>query len=312
MSTPVRLHAHARPLRRGDGEVQFGLCPEGGVVLAGLNGAEVDLLLELRSPVSSALLTARGRRQGVDAARMAELLGALDRSGLLVRPMPLDRSPVPPQPGAEVGPWAVRAAVLASAYRLPGDGVEQLAARAAREVLVLGRGELADQVAGHLSRSGVGRLVREAEGSRPDLVVLVTRTVLPERHGEHWRDAGVPHLPVVVRQHTVLLGPLVRPGQGPCLRCLDLHRGDRDRAWPRLLSQLAGEQSRDVTTDPVLAAVGAGLTSMVTQAHLDGAGVPAGRSWQIGLPWPEITSRRWVRHPRCDCPETERPTATAG
>lgn len=304
MSTPVRLHAHARPLRRGDGEVQFGLCPEGGVVLAGLNGAEVELLLGLCSPVSSALLTARGQRQGVEAARVAELLGALDRSGLLVRPMALERSPMP-QPDVEVGRWAVRAAALASAYRLPGDGVEQLAARAARKVLVLGRGELGDQVADHLARSGVGRVAREVEESQPDLVVLVTRTVLPERHGAHWRDLEVPHLPVVVRQHTVLLGPLVRPREGPCLRCLDLHRGDRDRAWPRLLSQLAGEPSSEVTTDPVLAAVGAGLTSMVIQAHLDGAGVPAGRSWQIGLPWPEITCRRWVRHPRCDCPEAD-------
>ena len=45
--------------------------------------------------------------------------------------------------------------------------------------------------------------------------------------------AGVPHLPVRVRDGTGLVGPLVIPGVTSCLGCADLHRSDRDAAWPR-------------------------------------------------------------------------------
>ena len=51
-------------------------------------------------------------------------------------------------------------------------------------------------------------------------------------------DAGVPHLPVRVRDGTGLVGPLVIPGVTSCLRCADLHRSDRDAAWPAVAAQL--------------------------------------------------------------------------
>ena len=46
------------------------------------------------------------------------------------------------------------------------------------------------------------------------------------------------HLAVTVRDGTVVVGPLVRPGRTPCLNCLDLHRRDRDPAWPAIAAQL--------------------------------------------------------------------------
>ena len=51
-------------------------------------------------------------------------------------------------------------------------------------------------------------------------------------------DAGVPHLPVRVRDGAGLVGPLVIPGVTSCLRCADLHRSDRDAAWPAVAAQL--------------------------------------------------------------------------
>jgi nicotinamidase-related amidase len=41
-----------------------------------------------------------------------------------------------------------------------------------------------------------------------------------------------------VRDGTGLVGPLVIPGVTSCLRCADLHRSDRDAAWPALAAQL--------------------------------------------------------------------------
>ncbi len=44
--------------------------------------------------------------------------------------------------------------------------------------------------------------------------------------------------PVRVRDGTGLVGPLVIPGMTSCLRCADLHRSDRDAAWPAVAAQL--------------------------------------------------------------------------
>src|SRR5690606_38218760 len=58
-----------------------------------------------------------------------------------------------------------------------------------------------------------------AAGTHPDLVVLVEQDVSdPVRLRALVRE-DVSHLPVVVRELDVLVGPLVRPGQGPCAGC---------------------------------------------------------------------------------------------
>src|SRR5271168_3100729 len=49
---------------------------------------------------------------------------------------------------------------------------------------------------------------------------------------------GVAHLAVRVRDGTGLVGPLVVPGVTSCLGCADLHRRDRDAAWPAVAAQL--------------------------------------------------------------------------
>ncbi|MGH3430342.1 MAG: hypothetical protein ACRDQZ_22700, partial [Mycobacteriales bacterium] len=73
----------------------------------------------------------------------------------------------------------------------------------------------------------------------PNFIVLARGPICgaPQltRHAHH----GVPHLPVLLRDGTVIVGPLVIPGRTTCLNCLDLHRGDRDPEWPVLASQLA-------------------------------------------------------------------------
>ena len=55
----------------------------------------------------------------------------------------------------------------------------------------------------------------------------------------------VPRLEVGIRLGTVVIGPLVRPNASPCRSCLDLHRQDRDPAWPVLQAQLATAPTGD-------------------------------------------------------------------
>lgn len=51
------------------------------------------------------------------------------------------------------------------------------------------------------------------------------------------------HLPVVFSGTGVEVGPLVRPGETPCLACLAAHRRDADAAWPLLAAQLVGRRA---------------------------------------------------------------------
>jgi bacteriocin biosynthesis cyclodehydratase domain-containing protein len=109
------------------------------------------------------------------------------------------------------------------------------------------------------------------------------------------------HLAVTVRDGTVVVGPLVRPGHTPCLNCLDLHRLDRDPDWPLVAAQL------HTTPDPVepltatTALAGAAYAAEEVLTHIDG-GTPRTLGATVEITGPGQTSRRrWSHHPRCDC-----------
>jgi bacteriocin biosynthesis cyclodehydratase domain-containing protein len=112
----------------------------------------------------------------------------------------------------------------------------------------------------------------------------------------------LPRLEVHVRLGTVLVGPLVRPSRSPCRGCLDLHRQDRDPAWPALAAQLAtapngvGEPC-SLTT----AMAGAAFAADEVLSYLDGAAVRTEAAIvEIARPG-EFRRRVWGAHPRCDC-----------
>ncbi|MDH6236182.1 hypothetical protein H4V99_000927 [Cryobacterium sp. CG_9.6] len=85
----------------------------------------------------------------------------------------------------------------------------------------------------------------------PSLAVLIGHYVLkPDRH-TYWLRRDVPHLPVIYSDTEVRIGPLVQPGSGPCLVCVELAHGDVDPAWPALSCQLS--RRRAGTETPRLA-----------------------------------------------------------
>jgi len=149
---------------------------------------------------------------------------------------------------------------------------------------------------------------------RPDLVVLVEHSAADARRAGALLSADIPHLSVVIRDGDAVVGPLVLPGRGPCLRCLDLHRGDRDPAWPQVLAQLL----RPVpgTAEPeesALSVLVAGLAALQVLGHLDGLAPPAasGATLEVELPGGLACRRAWPAHPRCGChwPPADRPVA---
>lgn len=109
-------------------------------------------------------------------------------------------------------------------------------------VVVCGRGETADRLRDILGRSGATILEDDEEAS-PGLAVIVAHYVIdPELHGR-WLRRDILHLPIVFGDEVVRIGPIVRPGIGPCLYCLALHRSTADPAWPAIASQLWGRRS---------------------------------------------------------------------
>jgi hypothetical protein len=139
-------------------------------------------------------------------------------------------------------------------------------------------------------RDGSATFVVQAGGYRP-----------PELAALAYARQGVAHLTIEVRDGTAVIGPLVPPAGSPCLNCIDLHRRDRDPAWPALLAQLAtgGEAALPCAVTTALVATGYAADEVLR--FIDG-GRPqtVGTTIEISGPGQE-RRRRWAPHPRCDC-----------
>lgn len=148
--------------------------------------------------------------------------------------------------------------------------------------------------------SGVTRIAADD----PDLLVITScgepaRTVF-----EHPVGVGLDHLPVVIDEDRIRIGPLVRPGHTPCVSCHDLHRADWDRAWPALMHQL-GRHTATMTPPAVDAATthAAALEVAVeVLAHADGrANRTLGRCLVVGPAHDDRTTWPLAFHHACTC-----------
>jgi hypothetical protein len=107
-----------------------------------------------------------------------------------------------------------------------------------------------------------------------------------------------------------VIGPFVLPGRTPCLRCVELTRGDRDPAWPVLAAQLIGERSRVEPCDVVLASAAASVAALNVLAWLDrgaeaapSASLPPtiGGTLELSLADLRLRRRTVPAHPGCGC-----------
>jgi ThiF family len=140
-------------------------------------------------------------------------------------------------------------------------------------------------------------------GRRPDLVVLASTEPVDTMLRTALAGGRVAHLVAGVRETTAVVGPLVLPGRTGCLHCGDLHRADRDPAWPVVAAQLVGiRRRREEPCDVVLATVAASLAALQCLAHLDARPAAAtGASLELSLTDWRLRRRSWPAHPRCDC-----------
>lgn len=267
-------------LLRPDGTVQVGWDPRRAVLVhppAGSTGATLARLLRsMQDPATADELTTRAEAFGLTPDALPDLLDALLAAGVVTRTRPSLRSV---------------------------------------SVRVHGRGPLSDLLSGALSCSGT-RVTRSSRRhsvvttDKTDLVVLADALVTDPRVLRDLHTARVPHLPVRVRDGTGLVGPLVIPGLTSCLACADLHRSDRDAAWPALAAQLR----HAVTTADRATVLGTAALAL-TQVDLVLRAMREEPDSQDASPTPitldttvefdvgtgSVVTRRWSRHPACAC-----------
>jgi hypothetical protein len=139
-------------------------------------------------------------------------------------------------------------------------------------------------------------------GEQPDLVVLAADAPIDEDRRAALHASHTAHLAVTVGADHGAVGPLVLPGLTSCLRCADLHRRDRDPAWPALAAQLAVPPVRGGAVEVAMATLLVGTAALQALSYLDG-GEPACIDASLELQLPDWRLRRRTRpvHPECDC-----------
>jgi len=232
------------------------------VVLHEVSEADELMLSALLAGVSKPGLTMIARGGGVDDSAAAALLDAV---------APALETPTPPRSYA---------------------------------VTLVGSGPTADRIGATLAEEGVrvstANDADAAAAAGGDLAIAVGHYVLaPELHGL-WLRRDVPHLPVVLSDTSSTVGPMVEPGTGPCLYCLQRYRTDADPAWPALSAQLWGKRSGIEST--LVASEIAAVASRAAIARLDaGHAASAHFSTEISVGSGQSTTRPWLPHPECGC-----------
>lgn len=272
-------------LLRPDGAVQVGWDPRRAVLVRPPRGMTMvglaALLRSMYSPLPPSELQRQAQQHGAVAAdELVDLVAQLIDAGVA--------TPV-------------------------SDRRRQRACRAA-SIRVHGRGPLSELLVDALRCSGavIKHSSQPHAGVTPDgadLMVLSDYLVADPRLVRDLHRHRVAHLPVRVRDGAGLVGPLVIPGRTSCLACADLHRQDRDPAWPAVAAQLRNTVgTADRATLLATAALALGQISRVIDAVRGAESVPdAGppqalnATLEFDVHTGSVVTRRWTRHPLCSC-----------
>ncbi|GEM_PF-5860810 len=141
------------------------------------------------------------------------------------------------------GSNSLEVASHAKAWGIPAARAEQIAGKAKAlaknlpRVTVYGSGVLATAMAEAMSNVF-------PTTDNPEIVVLVGNWAIPSNAWRKFSEANLPHLAIIQQESEVIVGPIVKPGVTPCIRCHFLAQTD---AHPDLL-KLAMQRAISNTT----------------------------------------------------------------
>ena len=298
----MRVRGQSPVLWRCAGQSQVGAEAGHAVVVDGLSPQEQQFLDRLPATLSPGDVYRVARWSEVSVARARQILSVLDEAGVLTRD-------VPTPSGDDEVYWE----------RLAHNPRARERALRRAVVGISGGGRLARELVSLLAEAGVGTLLPEDEeltawagaldppvrirmplGTRPHLVITVEGHLVEPRRARGLSVAGIAHLPVVVREVSVRVGPLLAPGRPPCATCLDLWERDADPQWPAVATQL--RLLAPPPTETLLLHQAATLAARAVTEVLSGRGQRwAGRSIEISGVEAMGVERLWASHPECLC-----------
>lgn len=304
----LKLDARFPLVWRSPWDLQFGIDPV-RVILRDVTNAEERLIAALTAGISRSGLT-----------MIAESAGATDQQvGTLLRKVsPVLEGPAPASSGGERG--------ATSARFLPDTPGPLSHPPPGTRVDLVGRGPTVERIARVLAQSGLRVVVAPAATANPGVgsagprpagtappdgrtepeeqpamgIAVGHFVVDPDVYG-YWLRRDIPHLPVVFGDSAVNIGPVVEPGTGPCLFCLDRFRSDADPLWPTLATQLWGRRS--ATETPLVSREAASRAARIVLMRL-AAGLPGpAESVRLDAQTGAVTTKAESPHPECGCRE---------
>ncbi len=346
MSRPTLLPG-LRRLWRGQHSLQLGTDPRRAVVLDFADVGVSRVLDLLDGTRTDRMVLRDAADLGIPEEATGALLHALREAGLVIGAhalVPTDLTePVRRRLATEAAALALRGAPDASpaqalrrraAAHVMISGYGRLAAPIAAALAQAGVGHvdpalsgetsLHDAAPGGLLPADAGRWrstaagdavvrvapatdVRPIRGGKATFIVQAGMSRPAELAALSYARRGVAHLSVDIRDGVAVVGPLVPPAGSPCLNCLDLHRRDRDPAWPALAAQLSTGQEAFQPCAVTTALVAVGYAADEVLTYLDG-GTPQTVGATVEITGPGRERRRtWPPHPRCDCRRRRRP-----
>lgn len=271
-----RLTRPIHPLVRPDGSVQLGLDPRDALVATGVSVQECRWLATLDGSRSETVVLRDAGRHGIAPARASALVEAFAAEGVV------SRAGAPAQ--------VERRVAVVGAGTVPAHLTEVLREAGVRHV----ERRLVD--------TGPEPAPAEGDAAGTALAVLTSTVPVPAGAGEPWRTAGVPHLPVWCGPDHASVGPLLVPGSGPCLQCLELTRISLDPGWPWLRAQISRPRVGPVTPVETHAPTRSLLVGIAASLVLDAltrGPVATGWSLDASAAGPTLERRRWHRQPHC-------------
>lgn len=140
----------------------------------------------------------------------------------------------------------------------------------------------------------------DLEHERPSLTVVTSSRLEPDRAlTELLVRRDLPHLIARLDQDTARIGPMVTPGQTPCLNCLDLVQAGADPQWRNSL--IAACASLAPRPEPLATWLGATTTIQVAAQLRHGVCDAVGCTIELGSDDLLTRVRQWPVHPECGC-----------
>jgi len=274
--SPLRLPARAPVVWRDPTTIQIGV-EHVHALVDGVTAGQAEFLAAVSSGLGAGGISAVVVQVGCDRAEAVDLV---QRLGPVVRTDPAPAH----EPGSRpVVRLAGHGALAAEVGRLLESCSLGVLLEDADSAAAAGR----DRVDGAVAHVGVA-----VGGLVPDPVVV-----------SEWLRRDVPHVLVRVGDRSVRVGPVVVPGVTACARCLHLHEGDADRAWPAIAGQLT---VLPVAAPPLLVLRDAAVRTVRRVLSLTRQGVDVGEPGpaevtRIDLESSEVSSSVVLPHPDCGC-----------